>query len=66
MSKIVRMSADTPLDKESIRQLQELARMPASEIRTDLIPERRFDLTLAAQRRRIGWKPGQASQKKAS
>jgi len=40
--------------------------MPDEDIRTDLIPERRFNLALAAERRKAGWTPGKALHKKAS
>jgi hypothetical protein len=66
MSKIVRMTSDEPLSAESIEQLKRLAEMPDDQIRTDLIPERHFDLELAAKRRKEGWTPGKAGLKKAS
>jgi hypothetical protein len=72
MSKIVYMTSEDPISIESIEQLKRIAAMPDSEIRTDLIPERHFDLALAAERRKSGWTPGKASaafrasQKKAS
>jgi hypothetical protein len=66
MSKIVRMTSEDPISEESIEQLKRLAAMPDSEIRTDLIPEKRFDLALALKRRKAGWTPGKAAQKKAS
>ena len=39
MSRIVRMTSETPVSPESIERLKRLAAMPDSEIRTDLIPE---------------------------
>jgi hypothetical protein len=61
MSRIVYMTSEDPLSDESIEQLKRIAAMPDSEIRTDLIPEKRFNLALAAERRRSGWTPGKAS-----
>ncbi len=66
MSRIVRMTSETPPSPESIERLKRLAEMPDEEIRTDLIPERRFNLSLAAERRKKGWTPGKALHKKAS
>lgn len=66
MSKIVRMTSEDPLSPESIEQLKRLAEMPDELIRTDLIPERRFNLELARERRKAGWTPGKAMLKKAS
>jgi L-alanine-DL-glutamate epimerase-like enolase superfamily enzyme len=39
MSRIVRMTSDTPVSPESIERLKRLAEMPDSEIRTDLNSE---------------------------
>jgi hypothetical protein len=61
MSRIVYMTSEDPISPESIERLKRVAAMPDSEIRTDLIPERRFDLALAAERRKSGWTPGKAS-----
>ena len=66
MSRIVRMTSEDPIDPESIERLKRLAEMPDEDIRTDLIPERRFNLALAAERRKAGWTPGKALLKKAS
>ena len=66
MSRIVRVTSETPPSPESIERLKRLAEMPDSEIRTDLIPERRFNLALARERRKAGWTPGKARLKKAS
>jgi hypothetical protein len=72
MIKTIRRKLGDPLSAESLAQLKRVSEMPDSEIRTDLIPERRFDLALAAERRKSGWTPGKASavfrasQKKAS
>jgi hypothetical protein len=66
MNKIVRMTSDEPLSPESIEQLKRLAEVPDEFIRTDLIPERRFNLALAKERRKAGWTPGKAALKKAS
>ncbi len=63
---IVRMTSEDPISAESIERLKRLAGMPDELIRTDLIPERRFDVALARERRRAGWTPGQAMLKKAS
>jgi hypothetical protein len=52
MSRIVRMTSEAPPSPESIERLKRLAEMPDEDIRTDLIPERRFNLSLAAERRR--------------
>jgi hypothetical protein len=66
MSKIVRYTSEE-LDRIDVSdELKRIAEMPDSEIRTDLIPERRFDLKRAAERRKTGWIPGQADHKKAS
>jgi hypothetical protein len=64
MIKSYRRKSDDPISPESIEQLKRLAEMPASAIRTDLIPERSFDLKLARERRKAGWTPGKASLKK--
>jgi hypothetical protein len=61
MSRIVYMTSEDPISPESIERLKRVAAMPDSEIRTDLIPERRFDLALAAERRKSGLTPGKAS-----
>ena len=69
MSKTVRMTSDEPLSAESIEQLNRLAKMPDDLIDTSDIPERHFDLDLAAKRRKEGWKPGTSGrllQQKAS
>ena len=66
MSRIVRMTSETPVSLETIERLKRLANKPDSEIRTDLIPERRFDVALATERRKAGWKPGAVVRKKAS
>lgn len=66
MSKVVRFSMDELEQVDVNDELKRLADMPDSEIRTDLIPERRFDLALAAARRKAGWKPGTVKHKKAS
>jgi hypothetical protein len=61
------MTSEAPLSAESIEQLKRLADMPDDQIRTDLIPERRFNLALARERRNSGWMPGKAAAlKKAS
>jgi hypothetical protein len=60
------MTSDEPLSAESIEQLKRLAEMPDDQIRTDLIPERRFNLDLARERRKAGWTPSKAGLKKAS
>jgi hypothetical protein len=61
------MTSEDPMSQESIEQLKRLAEMPDDQIRTDLIPERRFDLALARERRKSGWTPGKAADlKKAS
>jgi hypothetical protein len=52
MSRIVYMTSEDPISPESIERLKRVAAMPDSEIRTDLIPERRFDLA-----RRSGGSP---------
>jgi hypothetical protein len=64
MSKIVQMTSDDPASSESIERLKRIAEMPADHIRTDLIPERHFDLKLARERRKSGWTPGNAGLKK--
>jgi len=66
MSRIVRMTSEDPIDPESIERLKRLAEMPDEHIRTELIPERRFNLALAAERRKTGWTPGKALHRKAS
>ncbi len=66
MSGIVRMTSEDPISPESIERLKRLAEMPDELIRTDLIPERRFDLALARERRKAGWTPGSVRLKKAS
>ncbi|MES2390568.1 MAG: hypothetical protein V4555_02930 [Acidobacteriota bacterium] len=69
MSKTVRMTSDDPLSAEAIEQLKRLAEMPDDLIDTSDIPDRHFNLELAAKRRKEGWKPGtngQLLQKKAS
>ncbi len=66
MSRIVRMTSEDPISPESIERLKRLAEMPDELIRTDLIPERRFDLALARERRKAGWTPGSVRLKKAS
>ena len=66
MSKIVRYSTDELRSSEVSEELKRLAEKPDSEIRTDLIPERRFNVPLAIERRKNGWKPGSVAQKKAS
>ena len=66
MSKIVRMTSEDPISPESIERLKRLAKMPDDQIRTDLIPERRFNLALARERRLAGWTPGKAALEKAS
>ena len=66
MNRIVRMTSEDPISEESMERLRRLAEMPDSEIRTDLIPERRFNLELARERRKAGWTPGKISLKKAS
>jgi hypothetical protein len=66
MSKIVRMTSEEPISSESIERLKRLADMPDELIRTDLIPERRFNVALARERRKAGWTPGKAMLKKAS
>jgi hypothetical protein len=66
MSKLVRYSADELRNIDVSEELRRLAEMPDSEIRTDLIPERRFNVPLAIERRKAGWKPAAAAHKKAS
>jgi hypothetical protein len=66
MSEIVRMTSETAPSPESIERLKRLAEMPDEDIRTDLIPECRFNLSLATERRKKGWTPGKALHKKAS
>jgi hypothetical protein len=66
MSRIVRVTSEIPPSPESIERLKRLAEMPDEDIRTDLIPERRFNLALAAERRKTGWTPGKALHRKAS
>jgi uncharacterized DUF497 family protein len=63
MSKIVRMTSETSVSSEAVERLTRLANMPDAEIRTDLIPERRFDLKRAAERREAGWAPHKAHRK---
>jgi hypothetical protein len=60
------MTSEDPISPESIERLNRLAKMPDDQIRTDLIPERRFNLALARERRKAGWTPGSAVLKKAS
>jgi hypothetical protein len=60
------MTSEDPISPESIERLKRLAEMPDALIRTDLIPERRFDVALARERRKAGWTPGKAMLKKAS
>jgi hypothetical protein len=60
------MTSEDPISPESIERLKRLAEMPDELIRTDLIPERRFDLALARERRKAGWTPGSVRLKKAS
>jgi hypothetical protein len=60
------MTSEDPISPESIERLKRLTEMPDDQIRTDLIPERHFNLELAAKRRKEGWTPGKASLKKAS
>jgi len=66
MSKIVRMTSETPLSATSLERIDRLGEMPDDTINTTDIPERRFDLALARKRRREGWRPGKAVQKQAS
>lgn len=66
MTKTVRRKLGDPISPESIERLKRLAEMPDELIRTDLIPERRFDLALARERRKVGWTPGKPLLKKAS
>ncbi len=66
MSRIVRMTSEDPVSPETIERLKRLAEMPDEQIRTDLIPERHFNLELARERRKAGWTPGKSSLKKAS
>jgi hypothetical protein len=40
--------------------------MPDELINTEDIPERRFNVALAIERRKAGWTPGKALHKKAS
>jgi hypothetical protein len=64
------MTSDDPISREAIEELKRLAAMPDDQIDTSDIPERPFDLELAARRRRESWTPGSAQrsepQKKAS
>jgi hypothetical protein len=60
------MTSEEPISSESIERLKRLADMPDELIRTDLIPERRFNVALARERRKAGWTPGKAMLKKAS
>ncbi len=64
MTKTVRRKLGDPISPESIERLKRLAEMPDELIRTDLIPERRFDPALARERRKAGWTPGRAPLKK--
>jgi len=66
MSKIVRMTSETPVSQETIERLKRLAEMPDELINTDDIPERRFDVELAAKRRKEGWTPAKTAHRKAS
>jgi hypothetical protein len=67
MTRIVRRKLGDPVSPESIERLKRLAEMPADQIRTDLIPERHFDVALARERRKAGWTSGKtATLKKAS
>jgi hypothetical protein len=66
MTKAVRRKLGDPVTPESIERLKRLADMPDELIRTDLIPERRFNVPLAIERRKSGWTPGKAALKKAS
>jgi hypothetical protein len=66
MTRAVRRKLGDPVSPETIERLKRLAEMPDDQIRTDLIPERHFDLELAAKRRKEGWTPGKAGLKKAS
>lgn len=52
MSRIVRMTSETPVSSESIERLKRLAEMPDSEIRTDLIPEWTEEQSARARARR--------------
>jgi hypothetical protein len=64
------MTSDDPISQEAIEELKRLAAKPDDQIDTSDIPERPFDLELAARRRCEGWTPGTARrsppQKKAS
>ncbi len=66
MTKTARRKLGDPISPESIERLKRIAEMPDELIRTDLIPERRFNLELARERRKAGWTPGRAMLKKAS
>ncbi len=66
MSKLVRYTADELRSEEISEELRRLAEMPDSEIRTDLIPERRFNVSLAIQSRRVAGISNKLTQKKAS
>jgi hypothetical protein len=60
------MTLDEAVAAASAERLKHLVEMPDHEIRTDLIPERRFDLALARERRKAGWTPGKTRLQKAS
>ena len=66
MSKLVRYTADELRSDEVGVELRRLAEMLDSEIRTDLIPERRFNIALPIERRRAGRISNRLVQKKAS
>jgi hypothetical protein len=66
MTRAVRRKLGDPVSPETIERLKRLAEMPDDQIRTDLIPERRFDVALARERRKAGWTPGKTGLKKAS
>jgi len=66
MTRVVRRKLGDPVSPESIERLKRLAELPDEQINTVDIPERRFNVPLAIERRKAGWGPGTANQKKAS
>ncbi|MDE1160365.1 MAG: hypothetical protein PW792_00305 [Acidobacteriaceae bacterium] len=66
MSETVRKTSADPLLPEALERLRKLADKPDAEVDTSDIPERSFDLELAAKRRREGWRPGASLHRKAS
>ena len=66
MTRIIRRKQGDPVSPESIERLRKLAEMPEDQINTTDIPERRFNVPLAIERRKAGWRPGKTLQKKAS